>query len=72
MSSTDPRWKRPKKRGGIRGLGDVVHVVAQPLARAIDAVAGTSIETCEGCRKRRDDWNRKFPLGQPVDSDSGA
>lgn len=64
-------WRRPRKRT-IRGLGDVVYVVAQPLARALDAVAGTRIQNCAGCAQRRDDWNHKFPLGRPVDNDSGA
>ena len=45
-----------------RGLGDVVHAVAAPVARVIDAVAGTHIQGCAGCGRRRDTWNRKFPL----------
>ena len=45
-----------------RGLGDLVAVVAEPVARVIDAVAGTHILGCAGCGKRRDNWNRKFPL----------
>jgi hypothetical protein len=40
------------------GLGDLVHAVAQPIAKAIDAVAGTSIASCGGCAKRRDALNR--------------
>lgn len=35
------------------GLGDVVHAVAQPIARAIDTVAGTNIQGCGACAKRR-------------------
>lgn len=45
-----------------RGLGDLVHAVAAPVAMMIDAVAGTGIQGCAGCGKRRDDWNRKFPF----------
>ena len=45
-----------------RGLGDVVAVVAEPIAKVIDAVANTHIAGCAGCVRRRDDWNRKFPL----------
>ena len=45
-----------------RGLGDLVAVVAVPVARVIDAVAGTHIQGCAGCGRRRDTWNRKFPL----------
>jgi len=45
-----------------RGLGDVVHAVAQPVAKVIDAVVGTRIQGCAGCGRRRAKWNRKFPL----------
>jgi hypothetical protein len=45
-----------------RGLGDVVHAVAQPIAKGIDLLVGTHLDECPSCGKRRDDWNRKFPL----------
>lgn len=45
-----------------RGLGDLVHAVAQPVARVIDAVAGTHIQGCAGCGRRRKKWNRRFPF----------
>ena len=45
-----------------RGLGDVVEAVAQPIARAIDRVAGTDIEHCAGCAKRRKTLNRIIPF----------
>jgi len=35
------------------GLGDLVHAVAQPIAKAIDNIAGTNIQGCGGCAKRR-------------------
>ena len=35
------------------GLGDAVALVAQPIAKAIDAVAGTNLKECGGCAKRR-------------------
>lgn len=35
----------------------MVAAVAQPIARAIDRVAGTDIEHCGGCAKRRDYLN---------------
>lgn len=43
---------------GNKGLGDVVHSVANPIAKAIDWVAGTDIENCEKCKKRREFLNR--------------
>jgi hypothetical protein len=41
-----------------KGLGDLVAAVAQPIARAIDAAAGTNISNCGGCKKRRELLNR--------------
>jgi len=45
-----------------RGLGDRVERIVQPLARAIDRVAGTNIQGCGGCKKRREALNKAFPL----------
>lgn len=46
----------------LRGLGDLVAKIAQPIAAAIDAVAGTSLKTCGGCQKRREWLNKNIPL----------
>ena len=35
------------------GIGDMVHAIAQPIAKAIDQVAGTNIQGCGACAKRR-------------------
>jgi len=52
-----------------RGLGDVVEVVAKPVARLIDRVAGSDLEHCSGCAARRDRLNRRFSLRrEPVDT----
>jgi len=40
------------------GLGDLVAAVAQPVARLIDAVAGTNLKGCGGCAKRRQKLNQ--------------
>jgi hypothetical protein len=32
--------------------------MAKPIARAIDRVAGTSLQNCAGCAKRRDFLNQ--------------
>lgn len=45
-----------------RGLGDVVHAVAQPIARTIDRVAGTGVQHCSGCAARREALNRIVPF----------
>jgi len=45
-----------------RGLGDVVHAVAHPIAAAADKLLGTDLQNCPGCTKRRVDWNEKVPF----------
>jgi hypothetical protein len=52
-------------RNSIRGAGDVVHRVAQPIARALDRVLGTKIEHCGGCAQRRETLNRALPFKSP-------
>ena len=47
---------------GLRGLGDVVAVLAQPIARTIDHMAGTKIKDCGGCAKRRAILNAVWPF----------
>lgn len=44
------------------GLGDVVAKVAQPIAKAVDAVAGTNLANCGGCKRRQQKLNQKFPM----------
>lgn len=46
------------------GLGDVVAFVAQPIAKAIDGVAGTNLHTCGGCSQRRESLNQAFPFSR--------
>ena len=43
------------------GLGDRVERIAQPIARAIDRVAGTNIQGCGSCQGRKEYLNKKFP-----------
>jgi hypothetical protein len=46
----------------MRGLGDLVAKVAQPIAGAIDAVFGTSIKGCGGCAERQETLNKAIPF----------
>jgi hypothetical protein len=43
------------------GLGDVAYAVFHPIAKAIDAVAGTNVQGCGGCQQRRQAWNEAVP-----------
>ena len=37
--------------------GEVVAKIAQPIAKAIDRVAGTNLQDCKACKKRRKKLN---------------
>jgi hypothetical protein len=50
-----------KNPPATRGLGDVAHVIFQPIARGIDAIAGTNVQGCGGCKQRRESWNQAIP-----------
>ena len=43
------------------GLGDAVASVAQPIASAIDAVFGTNVNACGGCKERQAYLNSLVP-----------
>jgi len=43
------------------GLGDAVAAIAQPIAKAIDNVAGTNIQGCGGCQQRKEALNKLVP-----------
>lgn len=43
---------------GYRGLGDVVHAVAQPIAALIDGALGTNVRGCWSCASRREALNK--------------
>lgn len=58
-----PDWKKadsPQPKPD--GLGDRVERIAQPIARVIDKVAGTNIQGCGACQKRKEALNKAFPL----------
>ena len=50
-------WVEPSAPNPLP-LGDMVAAAAQPIAAAIDAVAGTRLVQCTTCKKRRDRLNR--------------
>lgn len=43
-------------------MGDVAHALAAPVAWVLDRVFGSSLARCAGCARRRERWNRRFPL----------
>lgn len=60
LGQNNPKYARQQKKK--EGLGDVVHSVAQPIAKAIDGILGTNIQGCGGCQKRRRTLNEIFPF----------
>lgn len=40
------------------GLGDIVHFVLNPIAKAIDKIVGTDLANCDSCKHRRELLNR--------------
>jgi hypothetical protein len=63
MSVTPPAIESAQQAQLSRGmgLGDLVAKVAQPIARAIDAVAGTDLANCTGCAQRKAALNKIVP-----------
>jgi len=47
---------------GTRGLGDLVHNLAQPIAWAIDKTLGTNVQGCWSCSGRRQALNEAVPF----------
>lgn len=46
----------------LRGLGDVVHLVAAPVAEIVDKLINTSLAGCSGCAERREFLNKVVPF----------
>ena len=49
---------------GTRGLGDLVHTFAQPIAWAIDKALGTNVQGCWSCSGRRQTLNEAVPFNK--------
>lgn len=66
LQQYSPNARVPKQMGidpkHLRGLGDAVAVVAQPIARGIDKVFGTNVQGCGGCKKRQEYLNKAVPF----------
>jgi hypothetical protein len=54
-----------KNQASIRGAGDLVAAVAQPIAGAIDYVTRgkTKLKGCSACAKRKEMLNHLLPFG---------
>jgi hypothetical protein len=61
-SRNEPSPIRRVSARKYRGLGDVIEQVAKPIARTIDRIAGTDIEHCSGCARRRETLNHAAPF----------
>lgn len=43
------------------GLGTVFAVAAQPIAKGLDTVLKTNVQSCGGCKQRKESWNKAVP-----------
>jgi len=62
------RWKSPRNIK-IKGLGDAVELLAQPIAKAIDAVFNTHVQGCSSCQKRKAELNELVPFDNSMKPD---
>lgn len=46
----------------ITGAGDLVAIVARPVARLIDKAIGTDLVNCGACQGRKEWLNAKMPF----------
>ncbi len=50
----------------MKNLGTKIERFAKPIARGIDAIAGTNINGCGGCNKMRDNLNSGMALTDAI------
>jgi hypothetical protein len=43
------------------GAGDLVEYLVKPIAKTLDKTLGTNLADCEGCEKRKENWNAAVP-----------
>lgn len=60
FKKTGVRHEITHPRPKMKGLGDAVAMIAQPIARTIDAAFGTDVQNCGGCKARREALNEKI------------
>ncbi len=47
-------------------LGDAIAAIAEPIARGIDAIAGTNVAGCSGCNKMRANLNAGMSMQDAI------
>jgi hypothetical protein len=52
----------PEYTGSLRGMGDVIKIVATPIAVVSDKLLGTHLVGCQGCAGRQKWLNEKVPF----------
>jgi len=46
--------------------GDVIAAIAQPIARTIDAMAGTNVAGCKGCKQMQQNLNDEMSVTDAI------
>lgn len=52
----------PVNKGGMRGLGDLIHATLKPITFASDKILHTDLKNCGGCGARKEALNELFPF----------
>ena len=50
----------------MKNLGDKIDLISQPIARVFDAVTGTNVAGCRGCKKMRENLNSGMSLTDAI------
>ncbi len=50
----------------MKNLGDKIALIAQPIARGIDAIAGSNVAGCSGCDKMKQNLNSGMSLQDAI------
>jgi len=58
------------QRRKLKGAGDVVASVAEPIAGVMDKVFKTRLKGCSACAKRKEMLNHLIPFGQKTYEDT--
>ncbi len=50
----------------MKNLGDKIALIAQPIARGIDAITGSNVAGCSGCNKMKQNLNSGMSLQDAI------
>lgn len=60
LTISPQEYRRLRTKYNGRNFGDMVALVAKPIARIIDGAFGTDLQNCESCAERQQRLNSMF------------